>query len=238
MEASEATAPESTEQAAPDQSGDGDAFTRPEPAPEPETAPTDVGEALQEMRQELAALRQSQQAPPEDAPQSDLMSGLLSEIEEPEPEPDAPEAPEQPQGDDQVWDEVRSMIRQEAEAALTPHLQRQEYDRRVSAIEKLAERYPDLKEETITNAVAESLRPLAAQYGNGVYTDPLLVERAYKAYKADAVAAAEGSPEGETREANLEQGGGPAVPEPEMSPDEQRYAEVFKRPSGVDPMFR
>lgn len=213
-------------------------------APEPastEASPPDVGEALQELRSEMQNLASRVPEPP--APEEpDIVRSLLGETAEPEPpaeEPQTAEAPNPLEGDDQLLTELRQMMREEAESAFMPHLQQQEAERREKAIHALAEKYPDLKTPDVLDVVGERLGLMAKRYGQpAITTDPEWVETVYKAYKAEAAAAAETPAEGGVPGASLEQGGAPPAPEPEVSPDEQRYAQAMQATVGTDPLTR
>jgi hypothetical protein len=203
-------------------------------APGAETTQPEGGDETPDVHQELAALRQSIESrlPEEEAEpeiDADLYRQLAGVGQEPEigqdfdpnagyeDDPNAQFAPEQYQDEEA---QLRSVLREEAQAIIGPYFERQE-------LNNFAEKHPDIREPEVLNGVLENLAPLSEQFGQAAYTNPKLVRMAYLAHKAEAAAAAETPAEAVGRGAVLETGAGAGTPESEPDPEKAYKERIF-----------
>lgn len=206
----------------------------PEAASDEPESPPDVGEALQSMQAEIKALREERTEQPQN---QDFLTELYDEVANEQPEEDEGEYAElEPAPAQSDEEQIRAIFREEATSIFREETAKATAQQRQQVIAKLPEKYPRLAEKEVIDGVAANLREMSAEVGNAVWNSPTAVVQAYRAFEAERARAAENSSEEETRKANLEQGGGEAAPEPEVSETEQAYAGVFEQVKGTDPL--
>ena len=105
--------------------------------------------------------------------------------------------------------------------------------RRETAIGDLAEKYPDLKNPEVAQAISQRLGYAAEAYGNDLLkTDPGLVELAVLAHRAQTAAASEvPADQARNQGANLETGTG-AGADGSLSDDEQLKRDILGAGTG------
>lgn len=135
---------------------------------------------------------------------------------------------------------LTQFVQDQVNEQLAPMRQQQEERERMESMAKidaLQEKYPDLKTDpAIQQAVVKHVQTLVERFGNeGLALDENLVEMAYKAVKADALAAGEVPAESAAmREATLETGAGPSQQGEADPGDEYRRAMLaHKAPDGA-----
>lgn len=174
--------------------------------PEQPARPPDLGDAVQQMNQNLTELREriigdQGQGQQEDV---DLLADLFDPDEpeqpadpaypqygQPQQQPQFGQQPQPQQQDPQqqhaaaMQQQLNEYIQSRVEAALEPemaNLQMREDRREVVA---LMDKYPRMRDPQIAKAVGQNLKALAERYGNeAMRTDPMVVEQQYLAYEA------------------------------------------------------
>lgn len=129
-------------------------------------------------------------------------------------------------------DGVEDLIDERVQEAVTGLAGRLEYDRRVTALTGLAERYPDLQSEATIDEVAGEVERLGAAYGlppEAASTDPALVELVLQARAGRQAAANEVPAEaGAEGGAILETGAGPSPGQgPEIDAQTKSYLDAI-----------
>jgi hypothetical protein len=247
VEASPAQAPAQPEQpvepAAPEAAPPTPPTGQPDPAQPPEGAEQqpDVGRELAALRETTQRIEQEMGLGQEQAP-GDLYESLTAPLENPEMQ-GQPGQPGMEQGQQFVDEQgnpvdqygnplppeqqfaneehqLRQLFREEAANLLVPQLRRQE-------LNSYAEKHPDIRDPEVFEAVTDKLAPIAEAYGREEYTNPLLVDLAYKAVKAEAAAAAETPAEAPGQGPTLETGAGPSAPQGEPDPADRYKQAVF-----------
>jgi len=131
-----------------------------------------------------------------------------------------------------VQDQVNEQV-----APMRAQMEERERMESMAKIDALQEKYPDLKTDpAVQRAVVQHVQTLVEKFGNeGLALDETLVEMAYKAVKADALAAGEVPAESAAmREATLETGAGPSQQGEADPGDEYRRAMLaHKAPDGA-----
>lgn len=114
-------------------------------------------------------------------------------------------------------------VRERVAEYMGPALQQMEEDRRRGQINQLAERFPEIKNQDVQDAIADRLGPMADRYGNPMLmTDPDLIEAVLIAERTTRESAGEVPAEqGANQGAPLETRSGAAAPEAEESPEDQ-----------------
>lgn len=182
------------------------------------SAPPDVSDALSQMNQSVEQ-RFDATGGEEPYEPGDELGGYEDELE-PGYEPEGEVG--QPADEDGLAHFIGEKVQEEVGY-------HREIDRRWDGILELGEEFPELNSREIGGAVRDLLEQLGQIPGNGIPPDPVHVELAYKALKADQIAANETSPEQVSQRpgATLETGAGPGAPEPEVDPVTQAYMKAL-----------
>ena len=222
--------------------------TAQEPAP-----PPDIGDAIQQMNQNIADLRKDVVGEQPRGGDGDFIDSLFGD---PDPEPEGttyqPAPQQQPQyGQPQPADpeqqqqqqaerQLESYIQNRIEQAMEPHLAslQLQQDRR-DALALKAE-FPRLGEPEVARAVAGRMDEIASRYDNeAMRTDPLLARQQYLAWEAEQANAPQSSPGAEVPGqapaaaggnqgvAPMETGAGPGVPPEQVDAQTQAYMDAL-----------
>lgn len=186
--------------------------TATEPAPEQTTEEqpsSDVTEQIAALTERVDAIAPTPQEP---QPVRDLGAALSPQQTEEEPEfdPSLYETEAEPFANAEELDAYLN-DRDERIQSLETQLADREVRERDTALNALAEKYDELRDETWVNRIRDELLPLAQQRNDpDLLLDPRLIELTHKSLKADAESAKEvPAEEAANQGASLETGAGP-----------------------------
>lgn len=201
------------------------------PAEEPGVAPTDGAGYESEAGYEEVG------APPD---LSDALSQLHAHLDarvdrgvEQEGEPYDGDDEYEPELDER--EAVGQLLDEAVRQRVAPVLESVEMDRREREIAGLAQQFPHLRDPDVLDAVTANLQALAETYEDpSIETDPRMVRMAYLALEAEQMANGQAQqqqpPPQPANGAALEHGAGPGMAPPQLSPEEQAYAQALSRP--------
>lgn len=199
----------------------------PQAQPEPEAQETpqapDLNEQLAALNQEMQAIRSALPAQ-EPEPEYDLYDRLTNSALEPEEGAQTAQGYENPAfGEPGQVDPFDALIRERVAEAVVPIQQQYEMDKRRGQLNDLAQTHPELLETEYQEAIADRLAPLVDRYGDEMLlTDPMQVEMALIAIKAERASAAEVPAEQAANQgARLETAASATTPQAQESPEDQ-----------------
>ena len=201
-------------------------------------------EQVAALRERIDALEGGSQAQaqslPDDASFVDYLANVAGADEGDEDDPSAYDYG-QPAGQpadesEEIVAELDAYISQQVQARLDPVLSSIQRDQQESQLRGLATKYPDLRSPQMLDAIGARLGPLAdSRQDQALLTDPKLVEMAYLAAKAEAVASAENPAQPGTGAAV--ETGSASAPEPSVTPEEQFLKSVVGAGSTENPFL-
>lgn len=199
---------------------------------------------------EIASLRETMESRmPAPADEPEELTGDFADALYDAASGDVPAGEEQQYGEDNLvgageqdgfanQNDLDSYIEAKVAERVDPYIASQMAQQQHTELNQLAERYPDIRKKETVDGIGQMLDPLARRTDNpeAIFTDPRLVELAYKAYRAEQASAGETPAEqARDRGATLETNAGVGEVEGEVSPESEVKQSILATRDRPDP---